>query len=267
MNQSDQNHTPKGGPSPRALVSWALLVLGVCMLALSFRWMLPPAPKNSEPIEPLSVPSSPSSVPMIDQAYLKDKLFITQERADYQSGQMVLKIPRMGVDAAVQKGVTNADMDLGPGLFDYSQLPGTEGCNVSIGAHRDIKGAEFYFIHKLTEGDLFYLVYNQKIYVYEYKDTKVIEPSDWGPIYMQDFDCLTLISCTPIGTSRQRIVLRAQLKEVVPYSEEYVYRPWVEGMNKPYAWEQSAISWDAKPQSSSAETPNAKQSSSAAGKQ
>ncbi len=276
MKQSDQQgySGKKPNPSPRRIASWILLFAGVCVLAFSIRWKRPSVPQNSEPTLPLSVPSIPSSTPasssapVLDLEYLKDKLFITQERADYQSGQMVLKIPRMGLDVAVQGGVSNEDMDIAPGLFDYSQLPGAEGCNVSIGVHRDIKGAEFYFIHKLTSGDLFHLVYNQKIYVYEYKDTKVIEPSDWGPIYMQGFDCLTLISCTPIGTSRQRIVVRAQLKETLPYTTDYVYRPWVEGMDKPYAWEPNAKSWDAQPQSRmTEESSQPMQQSSVAGKQ
>jgi len=237
----------------RKLASAILLIIGVCLLALSIKSMLPPVPTESEPIQPVPVQpteSSSADEPLYDEEYLKDKLYITQERANYQSGQMVLKIPRMGVDTAVQAGVSNEYLDISPGLFDYAQLPGGENHNVSIGGHRDIKGAHFYFIHKLTAGDLCYLVYNNNIYVYEYKDTKIIEPSDWGPIYGQGFECLTLISCTPIGTTRQRIVVRAQLKATVPYTEDYSYRPWVEGMEKPFAWERDAKSWDADLQNS-----------------
>ena len=240
--------------SQKKIASWVLLVVGIGLLIFSARSLFPPVPGPTEPIQPVqSVPpvqpipevpeSSPdSSSPLYDKDFLKDKLYITQERADYQTGQMVLKIPRMGLDTVIQAGEN--DMDLGPVLFNYAQLPGEKDSNVSIGAHRDIKGSQFYFIHKLTAGDLFYLIYNETIYVYEYMDTKVVEPSDWGPIYGQDFDCLTMISCTPIGTTRQRIVVRSQLKETVPYTDQYVYQPWVEGVDKPYAWESSAKSWD-----------------------
>ncbi len=243
--------------SNRKIASWVLLIVGIGLLVSSARSLFPPAPTHTEPIAPVQsappvqpvqpIPEKSESSPdpnalLYDKDFLKDKLYVTQERADYQAGQMVLKIPRMGLDIEIQ--ARESDMDIGPVLFDYSQLPGAKGCNVSIGAHRDIKGSHFYFIHKLTAGDLFYLIYNEKIYVYEYKDTKVVEPSDWGPIYGQDFDCLTMISCTPIGTSRQRIVVRSQLKETVPYTDHYVYKPWVEGMDKPYAWEHNARSWD-----------------------
>lgn len=249
----------------RQIVSAALLLVGIVLLLISiqsFRPPVPPQPESVEsaPIQPIQPPasseeSSAASETIYDEDYLKDKLYITQERADYQSGQLVLKIPRMGVDTEIQAGVTNKYLDIGPGLFDYSQLPGEGKRNVSIGAHRDIKGAHFYFIHKLTKGDLFYLVYNNQIFVYEYKDTKIIKPDDWGPIYGQGFSCLTLISCTPIGTTRERIVVRAELKQEAPYTEDYAYKPWVDGMEKPYAWEASAKSWDDVQQNSIAETP------------
>lgn len=242
----------------RRMLSGGMLVAGVVLLVIAAMQMRPRTPpQNAPPVEPVPVPSSvspPSSTqPAFDEEYLKDKLYITTERAAYQTGQLVLKIPRMGVDGAVQNGTTDEAMAVGPCLYDYAQLPAGEGNhNVSVVAHRDIHGAEFYFAHKLGPGDLFYLIYNETIFVYAYEKTYIITPDDWGPIYSQGYPCLTLTTCNPIGSTRERLVVHARLQETIPYDKNYTFAPWMPGMEKPYAWEKDAVSWNAKEEAAAA---------------
>lgn len=225
-----------------------ILIVGLMLLFMGIYGLMPRSgpPPSSPAVEPVPVePSSPApDEPIYDEAYLADKLYITTEREAYQTGQLVLKIPRMGVNSPVQDGTTDADMDIAPGLYDYSPLPSTDNYNTSIVAHRDIGHSEFYFAHKLGPGDLFYLVYNDTVFVYLYETTYVVEADDWGPIYSQGYPCLTLTTCEPIGSTRQRLVVHARLTETAPYEKGYGFTPWVDGMEKPYTWEQEAVSWN-----------------------
>ena len=151
-------------------------------------------------------------------------LLITTQREAYMSGDLRLVIPKLQIDQTVQDGVTEADLMKGPGLYDYAQLPGEPGGNVSIAGHRDIHGSIFYYIDQLTIGDRLYLVYQDTIYIYTYEETKIVKPTDWGPIHTQGFSCLTLTSCDPIGTSRNRIIVTARLEHTLPYTADYVFK-------------------------------------------
>ena len=35
---------------------------------------------------------------------------------------------------------------------------------------------------RLTDGDLMYLVYQEKVYIYQYESTQIIQSDDWNPI-------------------------------------------------------------------------------------
>lgn len=231
---------------PRVLL-WLILVAGLVLLFVGLYGLMPRSgpPPSSPSVEPVPVePPSSLEEPVYDEAYLADKLYITTQREAYQTGQLVLKIPRMGVNSPIQDGTTDADMNIAPGLYDYSPLPSTGNYNTSIVAHRDIGHSEFYFAHKLGPGDLFYLIYNETIFVYQYETTYVVEADDWGPIYSQGYPCLTLTTCEPIGSTRQRLVVHARLTETLPYEKGYDYKPWIDGIEKPYTWERGAVSWN-----------------------
>lgn len=159
-----------------------------------------------------------------------DKLFITAERKGYQDGQLTLLIPSLGKTLPLYNGVSNEVLKKGAGLYDCAQLPGPGNRNVSIAGHRNgirlgvvNDNAPFYYIDSLTDGDYLYLVDKDHIYRYLYEDTETVEADDWGPIYSQGFSCLTITSCTPIGVSSHRIVVRGRLDKQLPWTEDFAY--------------------------------------------
>lgn len=159
-----------------------------------------------------------------------DKLFITVERQKYKDGDLGLIIPKLGINGPVWDGTDTATLNKGACLYEYAQLPGEGNRNVSIAGHRNgrVNGkvtddAIFYYIDTLGEGDYLYLEDAGHIYRYKYLDTFVVEADDWGPIYSQGFSCLTLTSCTPIGISDHRIIVRGQLDVIVPWSANFVF--------------------------------------------
>lgn len=172
--------------------------------------------------------------------YPTDKLFVTTERLDFSQGDLVLRVPRLGliteivgeIDSKEKNAFLAGEMtaeekaaflrndnsnDLlsnGVMLFNLSPLPSEGNSNVTMSGHRDICGKEFYYINTIADGDMIYLDYIGKTYCYEYIETKIVAADDWSSIYCKDFSCVTLISCDPIGTHLNRIVVTGKLKEV-----------------------------------------------------
>ena len=198
------------------------------------------SPAESEP-QPIEFPEL-----KFDMIYPTDKYFVTGERLDYADGDLVLRVPRLELETKVFGAVPseqrekfssntmtqeeriafmrndNSDNLLSQGvmLFNLSPLPGKTNANVSISGHRDICGKEFYYIDTNKEGDMIYLDYKGETYHYEYLQTSIIEADNWSKIYCRDFPCITLISCDPIGTHRNRIVVTAKLVGITEKAPE-----------------------------------------------
>jgi len=150
-------------------------------------------------------------------------LYITESRRDFQRGSMVLLIPSIGVETLVGESTLPDGLMEMPGLFEFSQLPGEGDVNVSIAGHRDIHDRVFFDLDKVTQGDYLYIIHDGVVFRYLYKDTNIIHPEDWSVIKPQGFSCLTLVTCTPIGTTLNRMVLRAELVDYQPVSESYIF--------------------------------------------
>ena len=205
---------------------WAVVAAG-CMLLTAGCLLLPwwerqtPVPSSSSQVEsvPVSLVSEPEPEPEPPKVeyyeYPTDQLFITNGRMEYQGGDLRLVIPVLSLDLPVENGVDEVSLNKGPGLYDYAQLPGWGNPNVSIAGHRDIHGSPFYYIDKLTDGDYLYLVWQEKVYIYTYQQTKIVKANDWSPIYSGEESLLTLTSCDPIGTSWNRIIVTGVLTDVV----------------------------------------------------
>ena len=186
---------------------------------------------------PTTAPSpTPRPWPEADDGGLPpDRLFISEDRAGYVSGSMRLVIPKLEVDIPVLDGVDEQTLLQGEGLYDYAQLPGETGGNVSIAGHRNLvrngqitDDVPFYYLHTIGPGDCLYLVDDAHIYQYVWDQTSIIEPDDWSVIYCQGFSCLTLTTCTPIGVADHRYVVRARQVDILPLDETYEFPAWLD---------------------------------------
>jgi LPXTG-site transpeptidase (sortase) family protein len=151
-------------------------------------------------------------VEMPADADLDGLLYITEERADYADGSMTLTVPKLNLSMAVSDGTARADLNRGPSLFEYSNMPGEGDRNVSIAGHRSHKF--FYDLDKLGEGDRVYIEYGAKRYSYVYLDRKDVVPTDWSVITNQGFPVCTLITCTPVKVANMRMVVRFELENI-----------------------------------------------------
>ena len=162
--------------------------------------------------------------PMRAIVYEIGKFGPDEQRKKYKDGDIILSVPRLEFEGPVLDGTDTEILDKGPGLFEQAQVPGMGNRNVSIAAHRDIRGKEFYAIDKIKEGDYIYITYKGKRYVYLFESSFTTTPEDWEPIRTKDYGCVTLQSCTPINYATHRIFVVGRLVDVVdagsPISED-----------------------------------------------
>ena len=173
-----------------------------------------------EPIEEIEVLDIPQ------EEWPSQELFIEKNRSEYKSGDLILNIPKLEIEYEVMNGTSQEALKRGPGLYEYSQLPGEGNRNVSIAGHRTGYSDTykvFRNLDQLEEGDFIYLYNKHKIYVYQYYDTTIVSKDDWSVIYLQGFSALTLTSCHPVGKNDQRIVVIGELYSISDYTKGYEF--------------------------------------------
>lgn len=136
-----------------------------------------------------------------------------------------LIIPKINVDVPVLYDVGNdydsqmAAMQKGVAQFAIpgaSSHPGQIG-NTVIAGHSSndlIDPGDYKFIfaqlEKLTVGDTIYANYHSKRYTYTVTSTSIVKPNQIDKlVYNGDKPILTLVTCTPLGTSTNRLLVAA----------------------------------------------------------
>lgn len=135
-----------------------------------------------------------------------------------------LIIPKLNIDVPIEFNAPVASIDeaMNRGVAQFSipgadAMPGQVG-NLVISGHSagDIYSNnpyKFIFsgLERLGEGDLIYVNYDSVRYTYQMTGRNVVEPTDVASlIYPTDKPILTLITCTPLGTSRYRLLITAE---------------------------------------------------------
>ncbi|HUF83797.1 MAG TPA: class E sortase, partial [Acidimicrobiia bacterium] len=127
----------------------------------------------------------------------------------------IIRIPKIGVDKVVVEGTTVADLRKGPGHYSGTPLPGQIG-NAAIAGHRTTYGAPFGSLDQLAEGDIItvetlsgsfdYRIVEGGVFVVKPSQVEVLDqpPPD------EPEATLTLTSCNPKYSARERIVVKAE---------------------------------------------------------
>jgi sortase A len=119
-----------------------------------------------------------------------------------------IKIARIDLNMAFVQGIDAAALAKGPGHYPRSPLPG-DGGNVVIAGHRTTHLAPFWSIDALAPGDQITLQTRRGTFLYRVQWVKVVVPSAlWvsGPTRRPS---LTLTTCNPRFSQKQRLVVRA----------------------------------------------------------
>lgn len=124
-----------------------------------------------------------------------------------------LEIPKLGVDTIVVAGTSQEALRAGAGHYPQTPLPGQVG-NVTIAGHRTTYGRPFSRVDELAPGDEIVLSSPAGTFTYRVaKDPWVTGPHDWSVADPSSEALLTLTTCHPRGSDRQRLIVRAELAE------------------------------------------------------
>ena len=144
----------------------------------------------------------------------------TKELADrYRQGSLgdgdpltAIKIPKLGVSTTVVQGISSNALRAGAGHYPQSPLPCETG-NVAIAGHRTTYGKPFADVDRLVEGDTIALETPVGSCTYRVsRPPFVVQPNDWSVVSNDvTSGTLTLTTCHPKGSARQRLVIRATL--------------------------------------------------------
>ena len=132
-----------------------------------------------------------------------------------------ISIPKIKIEEAI---VSTVDTDLEKHLVNYqgTSIPGKNGNAVIFGHStlpqlfnaKDYKTI-FANTYKLKNGDIIYAMLNNVTYTYRIFKTTVVDPSDSSAL-IQDYDnsYLTIVTCTPPGTTWKRLIIKARLEKI-----------------------------------------------------
>jgi LPXTG-site transpeptidase (sortase) family protein len=147
-------------------------------------------------------------------------------KLDTKGGIGFLHVPAMGKDFEVLVKKGTSPKVLNEGVAGYytepvkAAMPWDEKGNFSLAAHRDGHGAKFHNIHKIKDGDP--VVFEDRDTWYVYKVYKILpETSKYNVDVIDQIPkesgkkkagrYLTLTTCTPVYTSRDRYIVWAEL--------------------------------------------------------
>ena len=127
-----------------------------------------------------------------------------------------VKAPVIFDQKTVNEGSFQKALQHGVVHYPNTAMPGQQG-NVVIFGHSsgqwwapgDYKFV-FTLLDKLVYGDIIFINYQGVHYIYRVSNISVVAPSDLTVLNQGGSNTLTLITCTPVGTSAKRLIIQAQ---------------------------------------------------------
>jgi sortase A len=141
-----------------------------------------------------------------------------------------LRVPRWGADYVrpISQGTSRADVldVLGIGHYEGTAMPGAVG-NFAVAAHRTTYGKPFNRVAELQTGDPLVVQTEDTWYVYRVTSTEVVTPRDVQVIAPVPNDpgaepttaMMTLTTCHPMFSARERFIVHAELDYWLPVAD------------------------------------------------
>ncbi len=136
----------------------------------------------------------------------------------------VLRIPKLELDRAMFEGTGRDTLKQGPGHLAGTSFPGQPG-NAVVSGHRTTYGAPFFALDKLSPGDSIFVETAVGTHTYAVRESIIVSPRDVWVAENRPGAWLTLTTCNPIGSARERLVVFAEMTD---------------GPNEPYVLAQAA---------------------------
>ena len=150
-----------------------------------------------------------------------------ERRIKVGEGLTTMRIPKIGVEVVVVEGTTPSALRAGAGHYKETPLPGEAG-NVAIAGHRTTYGRPLNRMNELKPGDVVELETPFEVFTYRamepfdgHGNPWVVAPTQYdvvGPLTQGSY--LTLTTCHPKGSARQRLIMRFELVGATPVERE-----------------------------------------------
>ena len=124
-----------------------------------------------------------------------------------------LTILSANINHYVVFGATNKKLEYGPGYILGTSLPGTGG-NFAIAGHRTTYGAPFGNLDRVQVGETIIFQTNTNQYKYKIIEVKIVSPEDNYVLENYGDDRITLTTCHPKFSAKQRLIVIGQLEKV-----------------------------------------------------
>jgi sortase A len=144
------------------------------------------------------------------------------------TGVAVLRVPRLGDDwnAVVVEGTSLTDLKKGPGRMIGTAQPGEVG-NAVISGHRTTYGAPFADLDALQPGDAVVVETRDAWFTYRVTASEIVTPTSvevtlpvpGQPDAEPTQRLLTLTTCHPKYSARQRLVVYSELEQELPKAD------------------------------------------------
>jgi LPXTG-site transpeptidase (sortase) family protein len=138
---------------------------------------------------------------------------LVESAPDVGTAFAVIRIPsieRLEDGWAVVEGVELRNLKNGAGHMPHTPLPGLPGNSV-ISGHRTTYGAPFHEIGDLVLGDVIEVDTAIGTHTYEVREVIVVQPTDLWVTEPREGSWLTLTTCHPKFSARQRLIVFAEL--------------------------------------------------------
>jgi sortase A len=158
-------------------------------------------------------------VPRLDyevkQHITKPVKAIDPQKPDIDRSKNHLVIPELQLDQPIFDGTSPSTVHKGIWRRPNTSTPGQGSNTVLVGHRFTYAGAAvFYSLDKLGANDDVYVAYNQKIYHYRVEESKIVPPTAVEVEAPTNDSVLTLYTCTPLWTAKDRLIYVAKLLEV-----------------------------------------------------
>ncbi len=125
----------------------------------------------------------------------------------------VIQIPKLGVVAAILEGTDDTALKYTVGHYPETAGPGEKGNYVLLGHRNYVYGHYFRRIDELSPGDEVIIKKDLETYTYLVTESFVVGPEEVWVLDDTEETMLTMITCTPIITYTDRLIVRALISE------------------------------------------------------
>ncbi|GAC1391965.1 MAG: hypothetical protein NVSMB46_06430 [Candidatus Saccharimonadales bacterium] len=123
-------------------------------------------------------------------------------------------IPTMNLDLPIREGKSPYTLSKGLWHAPDTGNPLLGGNMVILGHRFTYNGPSYLFnLDKVKIGDKYSVYWQQKEYIYEVKNITIVSPYDLSIIAPTAKPRITIYTCTPLWTSKQRLVVQSELVE------------------------------------------------------